>query len=87
MFKLFKPKFSPSLIDLEQYEKDLLFAVEHHAGETHRLLLRPVPSIPGLVVGSWSDSEIQAMRNNRKQAQEIYDRIATRALDLWESGR
>jgi len=63
---------------LEQYEKDLLYAVEHHAGETHMLLLRPVPSIPGLVVGSWSESETQAMRDNRKQAQEIYDRISAR---------
>lgn len=78
VFKLFKPKFSPSLIDLVQYEKDLLYAVEHHDGEAYTLLLRPVPSIPGLVVGSWSESEMQAMRDNRKQAQEIYERIASR---------
>lgn len=72
--KLFKrEKFAPSLIDLVQYEKDLLYAKKH--GET----LRPFPSIPGLhPMGrkdTWTDSEMQAMRDNRDKAKNIYDEI------------
>ena len=65
----FRKKFSPSLIDLVQYEKDLLYSRERGVP------LRPVASIPGLTWGTWSKSELQAMRDNREAAQRIYDRI------------
>ena len=65
----FRKKFSPSLIDLVKYEKDLLYY------RAHNIPLRPVANIPGLSCGTWSESEMQAMRDNRKAAQQIYDRI------------
>lgn len=66
--KLFRKRFSPNLIDLVQYEKNLLYWREHNTP------LQPPPAIPGLL-GRWTDSEMQAMRDNRQAAQEIYDRI------------
>ena len=80
MLKLFKPRFNPILIDLEQYEKDLLYAIEHGVGKTYWLLLKPAPSTPGLVCGSWSKSEIQAMKDNIEKAQEIYERLSKRIV-------
>ena len=65
----YKPRFAPSLIDLIAYEKDLLYEREHG------IPLRPCPTIPGLIWGQWSDSEMQAMRDNREQARLIYERI------------
>ena len=67
--KLFRNNFSPDLIDLVQYEKDCLYYQKKHG-----IPPMPPPSIPGLLFGSWSDSEMQAMRDNRKEAQKIYDR-------------
>jgi hypothetical protein len=70
MFRLFRPKFAPSLIDLVQYEKDLLYY------RRKRISLPPPPMIPGLLFGSWSNDELQAMRDNRKEAEKIYNEIS-----------
>jgi len=66
---LFRKKFKPDLIDLVQYEKDLLYY------KSKGIPLKPVACIPGLMFGKWSGSEMQAMRDNREKAQEIYTRI------------
>lgn len=66
---LFKKRFSPDLIDLVKYEKDLLYQ------QKHNIELRPPPSIPGLLMVTWSDSEMQAMRDNREKAEEIYNAL------------
>jgi hypothetical protein len=62
-----KPRFQPSLIDLVEYEKTLLYAREHG----HKLV--PVMPIPA---GKWTDSEMQYMRDNRDKAKEILERIS-----------
>lgn len=64
---LFKKKFQPDLIDLVKYEKDLLYQ------KKHRIELRPVAPVPHVFGGGWSDSEMQAMRDNREKAQALYD--------------
>lgn len=65
--------FAPSLIDLVKYEKELLYSKRH--GQT----LMPPPSVPGLSsMGRktrWTDSEMQAMRDNRVEAKRIYNEI------------
>lgn len=66
---LFRKRFNPALLDLVKYEKDLLYQREH------KIALRPPPSIPSLLTGNWSDAEMQAMRDNRNEAQSIYRRI------------
>lgn len=68
MFKR-REKFAPDLIDLVQYEKDLLYYKKHN------ITLMPPPGIGGLVWGEWTDSEMQAMRDNRKEAQKIYSEV------------
>ena len=65
----FKKKFQPDLIDLVEYEKELLYQKKHH------ITLRPPSMIPHLVAGSWSPSEMQAMRDNREKAQILCSEI------------
>lgn len=70
--KLFREKFSPNLIDLVKYEKDLLYQARHG------ITLMPPPTIPRRITGwgeGWSDSEMQAMRDNRSMAEQLYQRI------------
>ena len=66
-----KEKFEPNLIDLVEYEKDLLYAKEHRE--------RPYPArkIPhyGPNMRSWTESELQCMRDNRSAAKEIKKRV------------
>lgn len=62
-----REKFTPDLIDLVEYEKDLLYQVKHG------ITLRPYPTIPNLIHGKWTGSEMQAMRDNREKAQELYE--------------
>lgn len=66
---LFRKRFAPELIDLVEYEKDLLYQREHG------IALRPYAIIPALMFRTWSASEMQAMRDNREQAHLIYERI------------
>ena len=66
-----KKKFKPDLIDLQEYEYQLL--VSKDRGGT----LRPVTSIPGLIIQrDWTCEEEQAMKKNRRLAQEIYDNVS-----------
>ncbi len=65
-----KKKFKPDLIDLQEYEYQLL--VSKDRGGT----LRPVTSIPGLAQREWTCEEEKAMKKNRRLAQEIYDRVS-----------
>ena len=67
--RLFK-RYDPHIIDLVQYEKDLLYQREHG------IRLKPVSPIPSLLEGYWSVAELAAMRENREKAREIYERIA-----------
>jgi len=71
---LFKKKFSPDLIDLVEYEKDLLYYLEHE------IPLRPPRFIHTLMYGTWTDSELQSMRDNREKAKNIYDRLKKRQI-------
>ena len=68
--KLFgrRERFDPQLIDLEEYECELL---RDHLNGT---ALRPPPMILRRT-GGWTDMELGAMRENRRQALEIYERI------------
>ncbi len=66
----FKAKFQPDLIDLVEYEKELLYQKKHY------ITLRPPSMIPDLIGGSWSASEVQAMRDNRVAAQGICSEIS-----------
>lgn len=61
---------SPDLIDLEQYEKNLLYCVECDKP------LIPVQPIPN--PSKWGESELQMMRENRYKAGEIYRKYKER---------
>ena len=65
---LFDKGFSPDLIDLVKYEKDLLYQARHD------ITLMPPPTIPSKRTG-WTDSEMQAMRDNRSRAEQLYQQI------------
>lgn len=64
-----REKFAPQLIDLVQHEKDLLYSRER--GDQNAAPLQPIPNL----YPEWTSSELQAMRDNRRQAQKITDRI------------
>lgn len=62
-----RPRFKPDLIDLEQYEKNLLYAREHNK--------KPPPVKPWPSRSDWTDSELQYMKDNREKAKAIRKRI------------
>lgn len=64
----------PSLIDLQEYEAELLDASDTPT------TLRPPPAIPHLVMGEWTADDMHAMRQNRRLAQEIYERVSRRVV-------
>ncbi len=66
----FKKKFQPDLIDLVEYQKELLYQKKHY------ITLRPPAMIPNLIGGVWSASEMQAMRDNREKAQVLCSEIS-----------
>ena len=68
----FKKRFSPDLVNLEEYRYTLLTCLDN-GGE-----LRPFPTIPGLVELSWSCEEMEAMRINRRLAQDIFEEMKAR---------
>lgn len=59
----FWKRYNPDIIDLLQYEKDLLYQREHG------IVCRPPKLIPGR---DWTTAELQAMRENREKAKELY---------------
>ena len=60
------------LIDLDEYEKSLLWAREHNKLPVP---VRPVAHVVGIAL---SVEDREAMRQNRERAQAIYDRIFAR---------
>jgi len=60
--------YSPDLIDLQRYEEQLLYE------KRHGLTLRPPYSIPESEI-QWTPAEIQAMRDNRTRAWDVYETI------------
>ena len=65
---IFKRKrYDPDIIDLVQYEKDLLYQREHGIG------CRPPATIYGRSDG-WTPAEMEAMRDNREKARRLYDK-------------
>ena len=56
----------PHLIDLPKYKRDLQQQARAN------LPLTPPTPIPGVEGRKWSADEMEAMRQNRKQANEIY---------------
>lgn len=64
-----QPPFDPALIDTEVYEGQLL------RSKVHGYTLMPPPPIPGNVDREWTLAEKQMMRQNRAEAQAIYDRV------------
>jgi hypothetical protein len=71
-----KPKFSPDLIDLVAYEKELLYAREH---DRKPIPIKPWPRRTLVISPSnhsdWTEAELQYMRDNREQAKTIKERI------------
>ena len=66
MMCIFKRKLNPDLIDLHEYEHDCM-RWKRQGGP-----LRPPPTIPALLHGSFTAEEMAIMRDNRSQAEEIY---------------
>jgi hypothetical protein len=62
-----KPKFSPNLIDLVEYEKTLLYAREHNKS--------PIPVMPWPSRDDWTMTELQYMRDNREKAKAIKEKV------------
>ena len=62
---LFKKRFEPDLINLDEYEDQLI--VSKHRGR-HAM---PPPSIPGRPFG-WNNEEMAMMVQNRRMAEKIY---------------
>lgn len=67
---LFHRKPQPDLFNLVEYEADLLRWKERG------IPLRPPPSIPSSIDGNWTNEEMAAMSENRRAADEIYNRIS-----------
>ena len=69
---MFKKKYEPDLVDLDDYKYSLLNSLDN--GGT----LRPFSTIPGLLNREWSCEEMEAMRKNRRLAQDIYEEMKKR---------
>ena len=61
--------FEPDLIDLDLYEGAL------RVRKARGMSLMPPPPTPGLIGQSWTLAELDTMRRNRLDAEEIYQRI------------
>ncbi|KKK80180.1 hypothetical protein LCGC14_2826080 [marine sediment metagenome] len=61
--------YAPDIIDLQDYEAKLL------SWKKNKKRLWPPSTIPGLLIGDWSIAEMDAMRQNRREAIDIYNRI------------
>lgn len=70
--RLFSEPFSPDLIDLVKYEQELLWQQKHGCEHFN---LQPPSSTPDRMDRNWTDSETQAMRDNRERAEAIYREI------------
>ncbi len=70
-----RPPYEPDLIDIHDYQAEALFALDR--GST----LGPPPPIPGLAGREWTCEELEAMRKNRRLADDIYDRYKVRRDD------
>jgi len=68
--RLFKKWFDPNLINLDEYENQLIVS-KHKGGHS-----MPPPAIPGRMFG-WNDEEMAMMVQNRRMAEEIYKRYNT----------
>jgi len=69
-----KEPFQPNLINLKKYEAGLYYARQYNEP---LLRVMPIPNttpVWGTGAG-WTDSELQYMRNNRAEAQKIYNRV------------
>ena len=66
---IFKKKFRPHLINLEDYRYSLLNSLDDGS------LLFPAA---GILDGDWSCEEREAMKKNRRLAQDIYDEMKKR---------
>lgn len=64
MCRLFRRKPNPHLVDLHEYEHECMKAVRTG---------KPIWPFPSILAGNWTDEEVALMRDNRNQAQEIYD--------------
>ena len=67
MMCIFGRKPNPDLIDLHKYEHDCM------RWKRQGTTPRPPPMIPGLLHGSFTEEENAIMRDNRIQADEIYE--------------
>ena len=64
-----RKRYKPDLIDLDKYWKEI--KTQRAEGRT----IRPPHTIPGLINGSWTDKEMGAMRENRRKARELYNKV------------
>jgi len=66
-----KERFEPDLIDLAEYEGRLLYQ------KKHGITLMPPHTIGWRRFDKWTESELQAMRDNRERAQALYESIGS----------
>jgi len=64
MMSIFRRKPKPSMIDLHKYEHDCL------RWKRNGIPVMPPPTIPG---GRFTSEEMAIMRDNRRQAEEIFN--------------
>ena len=67
---IFRKCYDPQLIDLVQYEKDVLYEREHWGAEH----IMPPGTGGSLWEENWSIAELEAMRENMEKARAIYDK-------------
>ena len=67
MMCIFRRKPNPDMIDLHKYEHDCL------RWKRQGITPRPPPMIPALLHGSFTEEENAIMRDNRLQADEIFE--------------
>ena len=64
---IFRRKSNPDLIDLHEYEHDCM------RWKRQRIPIMPPRTILAILNGNWTDEEMALMRDNRSQADEIYE--------------
>ena len=67
--RLFGTPYNPDIMDLRQYEAELLYQ------KRHGITLMPPRTTPGLIGREWTIAESEAMRANRDEAEAIYRAI------------
>lgn len=65
-------KYTPDMVDLIQFEKNLLYYREHDMKPSG---VPPIPNLSRPYGNQWTEAEMQAMLKNRMQAHAILRRV------------